>query len=534
MDDASMNHILEAADFPGGTIREIDKAAPKQGMARIPWENYVRCLFLTIIIGMIGYMAWRPSMLRLSALRSLVSPSHGDSLAWSPSEEATSPLPQAIKTPSPAEWRLSSTLQTSGDAVRPQVDRFFVWRGARMSRPQWRRFSHSSWDWRDSIAFGSKRKEDHLGTPPQKPASSFRAGPSWNTTARPTDTLAATQPAPSAPAPVAMPASIAAPLEASTPASAAQPMHIPDFGPTESRQEPPAATRIGEETAAALPSLVEARTTDVAEAASAAPSPLSTPEPIQAMAESTGTTGMRQRETASVTVVRPTAAPDQVQPSALLQKPARTEIAAPEKTQAPDKAEATEKAETTERTEAPEQTKVSEKTEEKANAPAVSDNWADREIVEAIPGAYLTIYPKLKFVGLCVPGQNYIRKYNQIAVPHELSGPKTHSMDGKTPYGKYYIAGHRRDAAGPRLILSWPSPDDARRIGLAPAIVAEIENAWLSQTMPPQTTAAGGGVYLTGLRSQIDATDGSFALEEPHLEEIFTALPDGAWVFIQE
>lgn len=160
-------------------------------------------------------------------------------------------------------------------------------------------------------------------------------------------------------------------------------------------------------------------------------------------------------------------------------------------------------------------------------------DWKNQEITAAIPGAYLTIYPKLKFVGLCVPGQGYIRKYNQVAVPIDLDQAKLHAADGRTPYGKYYIARHLRDAAGVRLLLSWPSINDAVRAELSQELLSEVERAWQSQSLPPQDSRAGGGVALSGDRLQQDVTSGGFALEEPHMEEIYTALPDGAWVFIQ-
>lgn len=160
-------------------------------------------------------------------------------------------------------------------------------------------------------------------------------------------------------------------------------------------------------------------------------------------------------------------------------------------------------------------------------------DWTNREITGPIPGAYLTIYPKLKFIGLCLPNLGYIRKYNQVGVPRESEGAKLDARDGRTPYGRYYIADRQRDSDGPRLYLSWPSPEDAQRIGLDPGKVAEIEHAWRSKILPPQDTAAGGGIALNGLRNWVDQTDGGFTLEEPQIEEIFTALPEGAWVFVQ-
>lgn len=160
-------------------------------------------------------------------------------------------------------------------------------------------------------------------------------------------------------------------------------------------------------------------------------------------------------------------------------------------------------------------------------------DWKNREITGPIKDAYLIIYPKLRFIGLCVPGQGYIRKYNQVGVPRELEGVKMRGDDGHVPYGRYYIADRNLDADGPRLFLSWPSPEDAKRIGLSDSEQHKVENAWKRESLPPQDTTAGGGVGLNGLRQWVELTDGGFSLEAPHMEEIFTALPDKAKVLIQ-
>ncbi|MDR0361237.1 MAG: hypothetical protein LBJ46_00895 [Planctomycetota bacterium] len=161
-------------------------------------------------------------------------------------------------------------------------------------------------------------------------------------------------------------------------------------------------------------------------------------------------------------------------------------------------------------------------------------DWKNREITGPIDGAFLTIYPKLKFIGLCLPGQGYIRSYHEVGVPEFPEGGKMSAQDGRVPHGRYYIADRYRDADGPRLFLSWPSPEDARRIGLDPMRQMEVENAWRRRELPPQDTDAGGGVGITGLRRWVEFTEGGFALEAPQMEEIFTALPDKAWVIIQD
>ncbi|MDR3212028.1 MAG: hypothetical protein LBU79_08950 [Planctomycetota bacterium] len=160
-------------------------------------------------------------------------------------------------------------------------------------------------------------------------------------------------------------------------------------------------------------------------------------------------------------------------------------------------------------------------------------DWKNREITGPLENAYLLIYPRLRFVGLCLPGEGYIRKYNQVGVPSHLEGDKSRADDGHTPYGRYYIAERYSDSDGPRLFLSWPSPADARRAGASEEELRRVEEAWERLELPPQDTPAGGGVGLNGLRQWVESTDGGFTLEAPHMEEIFTALPSGARVLIE-
>lgn len=420
MDDAPMNQILEATEF-----RERDTHAPDardadvRESARFPRERFLRCVTLSLVIAAIGWMAWRPAMLRLSQLVFLVSPSRGESLAWRPeTDDIPMSLPAKKETAQPDEWRPGAAARDEWRAVRPESAEELSWGGAGILPIRWNRLSGNPWNWRDDSAAHMRREE--MPQPPQKSATAFRVKEedAWEKS-----TVDAETPKQE---------------EAKTEETIARTEAAPERGDDPNLLELPPLPL---ENIRAIPTL----------------------EPVE-------TTMAARPET-------------QIQ------------------TQAP------------------------------ASAPESAD-WKNREITAPVPGAYLTIYPKLKFIGLCVPGQGYIRKYNQVGVPENPAGGKLAADDGLTPYGQYYVAARSTAGQGTKLELSWPSPEDAMRIGLGIPERAAIEAAWREQTLPPQDTTAGGGIALSDSREE--TTKGGFALEAQHMEEIATALPDGAWVFIQE
>lgn len=458
---------------------------------RIAWDTIVRCAFLTAVFFLVGVLAWRPGVLRFSALMSLANPSRGESLNWKPVEEPPPPLPERKGIRQPAEWRLAQTYSASWNSGRPPARQ----RGIAPLRPYgtpWRRYSANPWHWQDDAGLG-KRRSDLPATPAQKPESPFRTGDlaAWPISATPAPGFASS-------APVTQLEGVP-PLPPPLPSNQPLPMATGQLQPS-----PPAPVTT------AMPDRLETPSTQTAQSGDPfAEFPLRLPS----------------RETAAPgTGERPIQSPELPAPSGLggspFSAPLQTPAAPTDGTLRPPTDSAPRPTETA-TTPAP-----ARQTEE--------IDWANNEITGPIPGAYLTIYPKLRFIGLCVPGQGYVRKYNQVGVPRDLSAPKQEAADGRTPYGKYYIASRTREADGPRLFLSWPSPDDARRLGLDAGRVLEIESAWQRKALPPQDTTAGGGIGLDGLRGVADRTDGGFSLEEPHIEEIFTALPDAAWVFIQE
>lgn len=416
--------------------------------SRLAWENYLRCLFLLVVVFFLGLMTWRNGSARFSLLLSLANPSLGESLAWKPAVESPSRPAAPKRVRPPEEWRLGSRYAAQWRFDKPEFKRSSQHATA-LASAAWRRFSANPWNWHGDAGEKRRMQEDDMlaAQPPQKPASSFRVGDAvWPTT-------------PAQPSP------------ATSDALAAIPALPPLSG---------SGTLSGQTTAffpsapAALPGFqtMEEQAT-----------PQTAPPGAAAMAG-------------------PGFLPPPTNPADNPLRPLASLSATPAPAAVP-----------------------SEKAEQV--------DWRNREITGPIPGAFLTIYPKLKFIGLCLPGQGYIRKYNQVGVPSDSANPKMEARDGRTPYGRYYIADRHRDADGARLFLSWPSPEDARRIGLDAGRLAQIDNAWRLQELPPQNTAAGGGVGLTGLRNWVETTEGGFSLEEPQMEEIFTALPDKAWVFIQ-
>ncbi len=510
-----MNQILEASGLSERELRQLDASAAKTVRnGSFAWRSYLRCLFLMAIMAALGYLAWRPAMFRFSLLMTTVAPSRGDSLAWKPDDGDSSPSAPARRLAAPPEWRLAAKHGIGWKMTRPYRDGALNWHGDTFPLAGWQRITDNPWNWQDDFDTWRKHEpEPGLAEgPTQQVASEFRAkdAENWGSI----KTAAADQPE-------ATRASVAAP------------------------EEP-----VGEESAVRVVPTVEPlpRTEMAALSEHAAPPNRETggesvPEGRETLADESETEALTSLRLPSRTVqaerlavpVQEVPAPEAVTlPAALPSNPVDTAGTAAAVSAAASSTLASTASASAFAPAAPDAspTILAAVSSGGSGEEAVTD-WKNREISGPIPGSYLTIYPKLKFIGLCVPTQGYIRKYNQVTMPADLLSPKLHARDGRTPYGKYFVAGRERTGQGARLLLSWPSPDDARRIGLDAGTVSTIENAWLDQIMPPQNTPAGGGVMLSAVRPGQEYTENGFALEEPNMEEIFTALPDGAWVFVQ-
>ncbi len=582
----------DVRDFPPVADADAD-AAGHPPFRALPWRSYLRCSFLFAIFAAVGFTAWRPAMLRFSVMMSAVSPSRGDSLAWQVLPEPVPPPTPRKRLPSPDEWRLAADHRNNWQAARSSNSDVFSYQGGPLPRRSWTRESSSPWAWEDDSPFGRKRGIDQEFQPNQKPATSFRAddtagwgnvaaAPPARDSARPDDRSATGRTVPSlAPLP-----GVGGTETQSVTASAAEQavqdvfsaLQIPSLAPWTAGDDPlqtPAVAATGGvgQPAAPAPGVVA-----VADGTTTSPGPTaSSGSPV-----GTGTNGFLNDGGAALFGVSESQSGSRtaplVTPPDSLQRADEDSAAAAGTTEAQNRGPfATVVAPALPTTNSPtasptissttstssENDGISGSLRPSGSAFASSDavsgdtvgvgltagssdggsvadaaggvDWKNREITGPIEGAYLTVYPKLKFIGLCVPGQDYIRKYNQVAVPMDLVERKLSARDGRTPYGKYFIAGRDRDNAGAaRLLLSWPSPDDARRIGLDPESTQAIDNAWLDKILPPQTTAAGGGVTIEEAGPGQEWTAGGLGLEKPQMEELFLALPDGAWIFIQE
>ena len=176
MDESTMSHALGANEFADSDPRSGKSAGAAARLAPLPWRNYTRCFLLVMVLGMVGYIAFRPGMLRLSILMSLVSPSRGESLAWKPDDEEDATRFAPIKfNPPPAEWRLAAVHSAGWFGGRPEA-RDDMWQGGRLGTSPWRRESFNPWSWSDDVARTVRRNDDPSNSgPAQKPASSFRA-----------------------------------------------------------------------------------------------------------------------------------------------------------------------------------------------------------------------------------------------------------------------------------------------------------------------------------------------------------------------
>ncbi|MCC8165428.1 MAG: hypothetical protein LIQ31_04605 [Planctomycetes bacterium] len=565
----------DARDF----VAVADAAAAEQPPFRaLPWRSYLRCSFLLAIFVAVGFTAWRPAMLRCSVLMSAVSPSRGDSLAWQVVPEPVPPPTPRKLLPSPDEWRLAADHRDNWQAARSTNSDVFSYQGGPLPKRSWNRDSTNPWAWEDDSAFGRRRVFDQEFQPNQKPATSFRADDSagWGNVAapppprdaaRPDDRFAAGRTVPSL-TPLPRVSDAGAPPV--TPMAAEQAvqdvfsaLQIPSLSPWTAGDTPlqspsaPGTASIGQTAAPIAPESAgpASSTGSAATAVRAGTDGEAGDSGAALFGVSDGQAGTRVAPLVTPPLTLQRTDGETAPAGGWLDGQNRDTVAAGSAPASPTTLVSATPSGTAASPVATDGTgslrpsgltsgggsgsgsgTPSGMSESGNTATAAGGvDWKNHEITGAIEGAYLTVYPKLKFIGLCVPGQDYIRKYNQVAVPMDLVEKKLSARDGRTPYGKYYIAGRERDSAGAaRLVLSWPSPDDARRIGLAPESTQAIENAWMDKILPPQTTAAGGGVAIEEAGPGQEWTAGGLGLEKPQMEELFLALPDGAWIFIQE
>ena len=121
---------------------------------------------------------------------------------------------------------------------------------------------------------------------------------------------------------------------------------------------------------------------------------------------------------------------------------------------------------------------------------------------------------------------NRLVKTYRIALGRDPRGPKTHDGDGKTPEGSYWICEKIPRSIHRRFLgINYPNQFDALRAFQEGRIDLrrreEILQADRMKHRPPSDTSLGGRIGLHGGGRKNDWTEGSIALDDNDIEEIF-------------
>jgi len=126
---------------------------------------------------------------------------------------------------------------------------------------------------------------------------------------------------------------------------------------------------------------------------------------------------------------------------------------------------------------------------------------------------------------LLLDDSNTIIHTYTIAIGRGGMEPKQRQGDHKTPEGLYVIDRHKRDSRFHRALhVSYPNDGDrerARKLGVdagGDIMIHGIQN---------------GLGWLGSLHRALDWTDGCIAVTDAEIEEIYSAVPDGALVEIR-
>lgn len=134
-------------------------------------------------------------------------------------------------------------------------------------------------------------------------------------------------------------------------------------------------------------------------------------------------------------------------------------------------------------------------------------------------------------------GATLVKVY-RVGLGLDPVSPKTRQGDRATPEGVYRTCGKIPHSAYYKaLVLNYPSRADADR-GLKAGMISKkqytaIVAADAADKCPPFDTALGGQVEIHGMGSESDWTWGCVALDDPDIEELYSALPNGTQVMIK-
>jgi len=124
-----------------------------------------------------------------------------------------------------------------------------------------------------------------------------------------------------------------------------------------------------------------------------------------------------------------------------------------------------------------------------------------------------------------------------IALGHNPVGNKETLDDGRTPEGEYCVCYKKENSRYHLFIgLSYPSPADSSRALTAGRITATeaeaILDACMKRERPPWNTALGGPFGIHGFGTGEDWTEGTIAVSNSHIEELYYNIPMGTPVKI--
>lgn len=130
-------------------------------------------------------------------------------------------------------------------------------------------------------------------------------------------------------------------------------------------------------------------------------------------------------------------------------------------------------------------------------------------------------------------------KIYKIALGLNPVGPKEKRGDYKTPEGEYYICS-KNDHSQFYLSLgiSYPNTFNAEQ-GLKAGLLSnaqyqQIQTAIAHKRKPPMNTRLGGDIMIHGFGTVRDWTWGCIAMENADVKELFTIIPIGTVVIIDQ
>lgn len=148
----------------------------------------------------------------------------------------------------------------------------------------------------------------------------------------------------------------------------------------------------------------------------------------------------------------------------------------------------------------------------------------------------LVVYKRARRLEL-YDGDKLVRAF-PVALGSNPVPPKRKEGDRATPEGEYHTCGKiPKSAYHMALVLDYPNAEDAER-GFKAGVISKkerdaIRRAIAGKRCPPFGTGLGGQVEIHGMGSQSDWTWGCIALDNPDIEALYKALPNGTPVVIK-